>query len=144
MQDYIFFLLLCVCVELRENSKRSTTKMLLSMLGPRCVCVGVCVCVHTHAQSCRHLTLCGPMDCSPLGSSVSEISLTRILGWVAISYSMDLPEPGVKPASLASSALADGFFTINTTWKPISNTDFLKLYGIIGTIRVVWRTISSW
>ena len=33
------------------------------------------------------LTLCHPMDCSPLGSSVHGILQTRILEWVAISYS---------------------------------------------------------
>ena len=32
-------------------------------------------------------TLCIPMDCSPPGSSVHEISQARILEWVAISYS---------------------------------------------------------
>ena len=37
------------------------------------------------AQSC--LTLCEPMDCSPLGSSVHGISQARILRWVAIPYS---------------------------------------------------------
>ena len=36
-------------------------------------------------QSC--LTLCDPMDCSPLGSSVRGISQARILEWVAISSS---------------------------------------------------------
>ena len=37
------------------------------------------------AKSC--LTLCDPMDSSPLGSSVHGISQTRILEWVAISFS---------------------------------------------------------
>ena len=32
-------------------------------------------------------TLCDPMDCSPLGSSVHGISQARILEWVAISFS---------------------------------------------------------
>ena len=36
-------------------------------------------------QSC--LTLCDPMDGSPLGSSVSGILQARILEWVAISFS---------------------------------------------------------
>ena len=31
--------------------------------------------------------LCNFMDCSPLGSSVHEILLARILEWVAISFS---------------------------------------------------------
>ena len=38
-----------------------------------------------HTQSC--LTLCGPMDWSPPGSSVHGISQGRILEWVAISSS---------------------------------------------------------
>ena len=29
----------------------------------------------------------------------------------------DLPDPGTEPASLASSALADGFFTTLLPWK---------------------------
>ena len=29
----------------------------------------------------------------------------------------DLPDPGIEPASLASSALADVFFTTSTTWE---------------------------
>ena len=36
-------------------------------------------------QSCP--TLCGPMGCSLLGSSVHGIFQARILGWVAISIS---------------------------------------------------------
>ena len=37
------------------------------------------------AKSC--LTLCNPMDCRPPSSSVHEISQTRILAWIAISFS---------------------------------------------------------
>ena len=29
----------------------------------------------------------------------------------------DLPDPGIKPASLTSPALAGGFFTTDTTWE---------------------------
>ena len=29
----------------------------------------------------------------------------------------DLPNPGIKPASLKSPALAGGFFTASTTWE---------------------------
>ena len=36
-------------------------------------------------QSC--LTLCDPMDCSLLGSSIHGILQARILEWVAISFS---------------------------------------------------------
>ena len=58
---------------------------LMEVLGG-CVCVCVCVCVcMLVTQSC--LTLCDPMDCSPLGFSVCGILQTRILEQVAISFS---------------------------------------------------------
>ena len=54
------------------------------------------------AQSC--LTLCDPMDCSLSGFSVHGIFQARILEWVAISFSRDLPDPGIKPGSPALQA----------------------------------------
>ena len=39
------------------------------------------------------------MDCSLLGSSVHGILQARILEWVAISFSRDLPDPGIEPRS---------------------------------------------
>ena len=65
-------------------------------------------------QSCP--TLCDSMDCSPSGFSVGGILQARILEWVAISSSGDLPDPGIEPVSLRSSALASRFFTTRTTW----------------------------
>ena len=56
------------------------------------------------------------MDCSPPGSSVRGISQARILEWVAISFSGDLPTPGIKPVS---PALAGGFFTAEPPGKPL-------------------------
>ena len=45
-----------------------------------------------------------PMDCSPPGSSVHGISQARILEWVAIPFSRDLPDPGIEPWSPALQA----------------------------------------
>ena len=53
-------------------------------------------------QSC--LTLYSPMDCNPPGSSVHGIFPARILEWVAIPASMDLPDPGIEPTSPALQA----------------------------------------
>ena len=61
------------------------------------------------------LTLCHPVDCSPPGSSVREIFQARVLEWVAISSSRDLPDPGVK---LMSPVLTHGFFITEPTVKP--------------------------
>ena len=49
------------------------------------------------AQSCP--TLCDLMGCSPPGSSVHGILQARVLEWVAISFSGDLPYPGFEPES---------------------------------------------
>ena len=43
--------------------------------------------------------LCDLMDCSPPGSSIHGILQARILEWVAISFSGDLPDPGIEPRS---------------------------------------------
>ena len=40
------------------------------------------------------LTLCDPMDCSTWGSSVHGILQARILEWVDVPFSMDLPTQG--------------------------------------------------
>ena len=49
-------------------------------------------------------TLCHPMDCNQPGSSVNGILLARILEWVAIPFSRDLPDPGIEPRSPALQA----------------------------------------
>ena len=41
-------------------------------------------------------TLCNPKEYSPPGSPVCWILQARILEWIAISFSRDLPDPGVK------------------------------------------------
>ena len=42
-------------------------------------------------QSC--LTLCNPMDCSPLGSFVHRIFQARILEWVAVPFFKGSSQP---------------------------------------------------
>ena len=52
------------------------------------------------------------MDCSPPGSSTQGM-----LEWAAMPSCRDLPNPGIKPESLVSPALAGGFFTTGVKWK---------------------------
>ena len=54
------------------------------------------------AQLCP--TLCDTMDCSLPGSSVHGILQARTLECGAISFSGDLPNPGMKPGSPALQA----------------------------------------
>ena len=44
-------------------------------------------------------------------------SQARILEWVTMPSSGDLPDPGIKPASPMSHALAGSFFAISTAWE---------------------------
>ena len=62
--------------------------------------VCACVCVCSVAQMCP--ALYNPMDYSPPDSCVHGVTLARLLGWVAISSSRDLPDPGIKCTSPAS------------------------------------------
>ena len=58
--------------------------------------------VKVKVKSCP--TLCDPVDSSPPGSSVHGIFQARILVWIAISSSRDLPDPRIEPVSPVSAA----------------------------------------
>ena len=73
-------------------------------------------------QSC--LTLCDPMDCSLTGSSVHGILQARILEWDTMPSSRGSSNLGIEPASLASPALAGGFFTTSATWEATQITAY--------------------
>ena len=51
------------------------------------------------------LTLFYPMGSSPPGSSVRGILQARILEWIAILFSKDIPNPGIEPGSPALQAI---------------------------------------
>ena len=81
----------------------------------------VCVCTLRRVQL---FTAAWTVACQ----SICGILQARILEWVAISYSRGLPDPGIEPASLVSSALVGGFFTTALPGKPYS---FYKQWQII-------------
>ena len=60
------------------------------------------------------------MDYSPPGSCVHGILQTRTLAWLPSSSPGDLPDPEIKPVSLAFPALAGEFFTTSATWEALS------------------------
>ena len=47
--------------------------------------ITLCICVHAQSFSC--VTLCNPIDCSPLDSAVHGLLQAKIVEWVAISSS---------------------------------------------------------
>ena len=84
----------CLTVIQSDNFLQCLDHKILNIYS---VSTGFCVCVLI-AQSC--LTLCDPMNCSPPDFSVHGILQARILEWVAIPFSGDLPDPGIEPTSL--------------------------------------------
>ena len=78
------------------------------------LCVCVCVCIKT-----LHLrpTLCNPMDCSLLIGDPLSMGFSRQEYWSVFPcpFPRDLPDPGIKPPSFTSPALAGGFFTTSAT-----------------------------
>ena len=62
------------------------------------------------------LILCDPMAWSLPCSSVHGTLQARILERVAISNLGDLPDPGIKLASLVSPAMAGRLFTTSATY----------------------------
>ena len=77
------------------------------------------------AQSC--LTLCDPMDCSPLGSSVHGISRQEYLSGLPCPPPGDLFNPGIKPVSLASPALQADALPLSHQGSPDISREMYKL-----------------
>ena len=77
--------------------------------------------MHYIALACvlRCVQLCNTMDCNPPDLSVHGVFQTEIL-WSELPFPppVGLPDPGIKPVSLASPVLAGGFFTAAPAGKP--------------------------
>ena len=88
-------------------------KPLARTYGLACSVGWFCACVVAKLlQSC--LTLCNPMDQAPL-----SVEFSRQEYWSELPHPSpwDLPDPGIEPLSLASPALAGGFFATSATWE---------------------------
>ena len=85
------------------------------------LCQLINITFHLHAMLCSvaklYLTLCNPMDCSPLDSSGRGISQARIRRGLPFPPPGDLPGPGIKPES---PTLAGEFFTTGPYGKSLS------------------------
>ena len=101
----------------KENDLDSTP----SFYSPFSLPIKDWVCVCSVAQSCP--TFCDPMGDTMLGSSVHGIFQAGILERVAISYSRESSQPGIKSTFPGSPALAGGFFTTEPLGKALSRIE---------------------
>ena len=85
-------------------------------------------------------TLCNPVDCNPPDSSVHGILQTRILEWVAIPFSVDLPNPGVEPTSLA---LQEDSLPSEAPGKPHQAKQSCLIYGALASLIIAAFSIEK-
>ena len=101
------------------------------------------------AQLCP--ALCDPMDDRLPGSSVHRIFQSRILEWITTTYSIipgDLSNPGIISESLASPAMAGGFFTTVlhrklTVWEKIFVNEGFPSYSVVKESAWPYRSLRS-
>ena len=108
-------------------------------------CYSACILIFTSIMSDFSITV----DYSPLDCCVHGILQARILEWVATSSSRDLPNTGIKPASLMSSALLVGLPLVPPR-KPKCYTKnililFFSFYFQLHLLfPIILSTLSSW
>ena len=94
-----------------------------------CVCMCVCVCVHMHVLCCVQLfvTPWFVAHQAPL-----SMKFSRQEYWSGLPFSSPghLPDPGIEPMSLASPALAGGFFATSATWEVLMKPGILLVVCI--------------
>ena len=94
-----------------------------------CVCVCVCVCVFvcTYVLSCVWLFV---IRWTVAHQAPLSMGFSRQECWSGLPCPPpgDLPDPGIKPASLTSPALADRFFTTGATWEVHKKKIDMEIY----------------
>ena len=107
----------------------------------------ICVCILS-CFSCVRL-FCSAMECSPPGSSVHGILQTRILEWVAMPSSGDLPYPGNWTCISCDSCIAGRFFTAEPQERLLyHSTIFLRMLckwnhvvcSLLGLASLIYRS----
>ena len=87
-------------------------------------------------------TLCDPVDCSPLGSSVYGILQTRIMGWVAITSSRGSSQPRYQICVSFASCISRLILYHSAIGKPISVVNtcisiFFRFFSIISYCKIL-------
>ena len=89
--------------------------------------ISICLSIHLIMYACCAallqpcLTLCDPIDCSPLAPLSVEFARQEYWSGLPCPSPGDLPDLGTEPNSLMSPAMAGGFFTTSATRKPVDH-----------------------
>ena len=109
-----------------NSDQKKLTSIKLSTIGQVFVCVHVCACMLSHFSHADSLH--DPMDCSLPASSVYGILQARILEWVTMPSSRDLPNPGIKPMSPAAPALQMDSLPLSHQGSPTVLLNVLRIF----------------
>ena len=90
--------------------------------------------------SCARL-FCDPTDCSPPGSSDNGVSQARIRDWAAISFSGDLPDPGIEPTF---PALQVDSLPLSHQGNPAMSTPNPKLWSLGPFLTLRSQDLEKW
>ena len=81
--------------------------------------LSICVCVYVCSVSQACMTLCDLVNCSPPGSSVYGFPRQEYWSGLPFPTPGNLADPGIKPESPVSCALASGSFTTSAIWEAV-------------------------
>ena len=87
------------------------------------------------------MTFCDPMDCSPPGSSAMGFSKQGYWSGLPCPTPGNLPNPGIKPESLESPAVAGRFFTTLPPGKP-GRVSYLALMTVVDMTPVMFTSMK--
>ena len=110
------------------------------------MCVCVCTCVHAHAKSLQScLTLWDLWTVTHQGPLSMGFSRQEYLNGLPCHPSGGLPNPGTKPSSLTSPALAGGLFTTSIKCQ-VSGIYLEQVEIMLGKItkEIFWRKAWTW
>ena len=93
------------------------------------LCFMVCILICVHAQSC--LTLCNPVTVAHQAPLSMGISRQEYWSGLPFPPPEDLPDPGIKPVSPASPALAGRFFTTEPLGAPAFSEQWAFLAPVV-------------
>ena len=109
---------------LGEMDSHKETKVLAGGVGRRPSSAAVALRLEANTLILLHACVPGHFSHVQLFATVARraplsMEFSRQGYWSGLPYPLlrDLPDPGIKPASLMSPALASGFFTTNVTWE---------------------------
>ena len=100
-----------------QHKNHATSSPLSHISGTSSILRSVCVCVCALSRLSRIRLFVTPWTVARQAPLSMGCSRQKYWSGLPFPSAGDLPDPGIKPTSLASLALVGGFSTTSTTWE---------------------------